>query len=58
MKNISLEYLVEIMKKATCKVTIIVLPNTYNNTAEDFEWFYKNKGNEEKIQPLKNLVPA
>ena len=37
IKNISLEYLIEIVKKATRTVTTIILPITYNNTAEDLE---------------------
>ena len=58
IKNISLEYLAKFVKEATCKATITVLLATYNNTAEDLEWSYKSEGNKEKIQPLKDLVPA
>ena len=46
------------MKSAIYKVIIIILPTTYNNTAKDLKWFYKSKGNKEKIRPLENLVPA
>ena len=45
IKNISLKYLVKIVKNARHKATIIILPTTYNNTAKDFKWSYKNKGN-------------
>ena len=58
IKNISLEYLVEIMKNTIYRVIIIILLITYNNTVKDFKWFYKSKGNKEKIRPLKDLVPA
>ena len=58
VKNIFLKYLVKIVRNATCKVTIIILLITHNNTVKDFEWFYKSEGNEEKIRPLKDLVPV
>ena len=45
IKNISLKYLVTIIKKAIYIITIIILPTTYNNTAKDLEWSYKSKGN-------------
>ena len=35
-----------------------MLLTIYNDTAKDLKWSYKNKGNKEKIRPLKNLVPA
>ena len=47
----------KIVKSAVCKVIIIILLTTYNNTVKDLEWFYKSKGNKKKIRPLKNLVP-
>ena len=49
VKNISLEHLVEVMKSATRRVIIIVLPITYNNTVKDLKWSYKSEGNKEKI---------
>ena len=49
VKNISLKHLVEIVKNATRKVTIIVLLITYNNTVKNLKWSYKSEGNEEKI---------
>ena len=58
VKNISLEYLVKIVKNAICRVTIIILLTTHNNTTEDFKWSYKSEGNKKKIQPLKDLVPV
>ena len=58
IKNISLKYLVKIVKSATHKVIIIILLITYNNTVKDLEWFYKSEGNKKKIRPLKNLVPV
>ena len=58
VKNISLKYLVKVVKNTTRRVIIIILPITYNNTAKDLEWFYKSKGNKEKIRPLENLVPV
>ena len=58
IKNISLKYLVKIVRNAICKVIIIILPITHNNTVKDLKWFYKNKGNKEKIRPLKDLVPV
>ena len=58
IKNISLEYLVKIVKSVICRVIIIVLLITYNNTVKDLEWFYKNEGNKKKIQPLEDLVPV
>ena len=57
-KNISLKYLVKIVKSAIRRVVIIVLLITYNNTVEDLEWFYKSEGNKKEIRPLENLVPA
>ena len=48
IKNISWEYLAEILKKAIRRVIIIILLTTYNNTAKDLEWFYKSEGNKEK----------
>ena len=58
IKNISLKYLVKIVKNTIRKAIIIVLPITYNNTAKNLKWFYKSKGNKKKIRPLKDLVPA
>ena len=58
IKNISLEYLVEIVKSVICRVMIIVLLITYNDTVKDLEWFYKSEGNKKKIRPLKDLVPV
>ena len=58
IKNISLKYLVKIVKNTTRRVIIIILLITHNNTAEDLKWSYKSEGNRKKIQPLKNLVPA
>ena len=58
IKNISLKYLVKIVRNTIRKVTIIILRTTYNNTAEDLEWSYKSEGNKKKIRPLKNLVPV
>ena len=37
VKNISLEYLVEIVKKAICTVMTIVLLIIYNDTVDDLE---------------------
>ena len=54
----SLEYLAEIVKKASRTVMIIILPTIYNDTAKDLEWFYKSEGNKKKIRPLKDMVPA
>ena len=58
VKNISLEYLIKIIKNATRKIIIIILLTTHNNTAKNLKWFYKSEGNKEKIRPLENLVPA
>ena len=58
IKNISLKYLVKIIRSATCRVIIIILLTTYNNTVKDLKWFYKSEGNKKKIRPLKNLVPV
>ena len=58
VKDIFLEYLVKIVKKATRRATIITLLTKYNDTAKDLKWSYKSGGNKEKIRPLKNLVPA
>ena len=49
IKNISLEHLAKIVKNTTRKATITVLPTTYNNTAKDFKWSYKSKGNKKEI---------
>ena len=49
MKNISLKYLLEIIKNTLRRTIIIVLLITYNNTVKDLKWSYKNKGNEKKI---------
>ena len=49
IKNISLKYLVKIIRNAIRRVIIIVLLVTHNNTVKDLEWFYKNKGNKKKI---------
>ena len=49
IKNISLKYLIKIVRSATRRVIIIILPITYNNTAKDLKWSYKSKGNKEKI---------
>ena len=49
VKNISLKYLIKILKNTTHKVTIIILLTTYNNTVKDLEWFYKNESNKKKI---------
>ena len=45
VKNISLKYLIKIVKNTIRRATIIIPPITYNNTAENLKWFYKNKGN-------------
>ena len=37
IKNISLEYLVKIVRNTTRRATIIILPTTYNNTAKDLK---------------------
>ena len=58
IKNISLKHLVKIVKSATRRAIIIILPTTYNNTVKDFKWSYKSKGNKKEIRPLENLVPA
>ena len=58
MKNIFLKHLVKIIKNTTRKAIIIILPTTYNNTAKDLKWSYKNKGNKEKTRPLKDLIPV
>ena len=49
VKNISLKYLVKVIKSAICRVIIIALLTTYNNTAEDLKWSYKSEGNKKKI---------
>ena len=46
------------VKKATCKATIVNLPTTYNNTAKNLEWSYKSKGNKKEIRTLEDLVPV
>ena len=58
IKNISLEYLVEIVKKAIRTAITTALPTIYNDTAKNLEWFYKSEGNEKKIRPLDNLISA
>ena len=58
IKNISLKYLIKIVKNTTRKVIIIILLTTYNNIVKDLEWFYKSEDNKKKIRPLENLVPA
>ena len=58
VKNISLEYLIKVMKNTIYKVIIIILPIIHNNTIKDLKWSYKSKGNKKKIRPLKNLVPV
>ena len=58
IKNISSKYLVKIVRNITRKVTIIILLTTHNNFVKNFKWFYKSKGNKEKIRPLKDFVPA
>ena len=45
VKNISLKYLVKIIRNTIYRVMIIILLTTYNNTVKDFKWFYKSKGN-------------
>ena len=37
IKNISLKYLVKVIRSATRRVIIIVLLTTHNNTAEDLK---------------------
>ena len=37
IKNISLKYLIKIIKNTIRKVIIIVLPTTYNNTVKDLK---------------------
>ena len=49
IKNISLKYLVKIVKNTIHKAIIIILLITYNNTIKDLKWFYKSKGNKKKI---------
>ena len=49
IKNISLKYLIKIIKNAIRRTIIIVLLITHNNTVKDLEWFYKNMGNKKKI---------
>ena len=58
VKNISLKHLVKIIRSAIRRVIIIILLITYNNTAKNLKWFYKSKGNKEKIRPLENLIPV
>ena len=58
IKNIFLEYLIEIVKKAIYTVITIISLTIYNDIAEDLEWFYKNKGNEKEIRSLEDLVAA
>ena len=57
-KNISLEYLAKIVKKAIYTAIIIILLTIYNNNIENLKWFYKSEGNKEKIRSLEDLVPA
>ena len=49
VKNISLEYLVKVVKKATRRAIIIGLLTMYNNTIKNLKWSYKSKGNKEEI---------
>ena len=49
VKNISLKYLVKIIKNTIYRVIIIILLITYNNTVKDLKWFYKSKGNKKKF---------
>ena len=49
IKNISLEYLVKVMRNTTCRVVIMVLLIIYNNTAEDLKWSYESEGNKKEI---------
>ena len=58
IKNMSLEYLVKIIKKAIRMATTIILLTIYNDTVKDFKWSYNSEGNKKKIRPLKYLVPA
>ena len=58
IKNISLEYLIKVIKSTIYKVIIIILFTTHHNTAKDLKWFYKSKGNRKKIRSLKNLIPV
>ena len=58
VENISLKYLVKIVKNATRKVIIIILLIIYNNTAKDLKWSYESEENKEKIRSLKDLVPV
>ena len=48
VKNMFLEYLAEVVKKAIHRAVIILLI-TFNDTIEDLKWSYKSEGNEEKI---------
>ena len=58
IKNISLEYLAEIVRNTIRRVTIIILLITYNHTVKELKWFYKSEGNKKEIRPLEDLVPA
>ena len=49
VKNISLKYLVKIIRNIVYKVTIIILLITYSNTVKDLKWSHKSKGNKKKI---------
>ena len=49
VKNMLLEYLVDIVRNTTRRATIIILPTTHNNTVKDLKWFYKSKGNKKEI---------
>ena len=49
IKNISLEYLIKIVKNTTYRIIIIILLTIYNNTVKDFEWFYKSEGNKKNL---------
>ena len=42
IKNISLKYLIKIIKSAIRRVIIIILLIIYNNTVKDLKWSYKN----------------
>ena len=49
VKNISLKYLIKVVRNTIRRVIIIILLIIYNNTAKDLNWFYKSEGNKEKI---------
>ena len=58
VKNVSLKHLVKIVRNTIRRVIIIILLTTHNNTAKDFKWSYKSKGNQKEIRPLEDLVLA